>query len=151
DLAAQVDDLEALRATLKADRIDLLGHSFGGYLVMAYSSRHSEHINHLVIVDSAAPKWSDTLFLFENVFPETTEAQRAAPTVDSSYRLYFTMLFYSPQNRDTFVAHASEYHYNRDINEALTTDLARFDLNPELAKFRFPTIVMTGRFDMNVA
>src|SRR5436190_19253907 len=27
DLAAQVDDLDALRATLKADRIDLLGHS----------------------------------------------------------------------------------------------------------------------------
>ena len=33
----------------------------------------------------------------------------------------------------------------------LSTDLARFDLNPELPKYRFPTLVITGRFDINVA
>src|SRR6267378_3467078 len=34
-LADQIADLDAVRASLGADRIDLLGHSWGGYLVMA--------------------------------------------------------------------------------------------------------------------
>jgi proline iminopeptidase len=38
-----------------------------------------------------------------------------------------------------------------EVNEAINKDLERFDLNPELPKYRFPTIVMTGRFDINVA
>ena len=160
DLAAQVDDLEALRASLKAERIDLLGHSWGGYLVMAYSALHPDRIRHLIVVGSAAPKWSDTLFLFDSVFPETTEAQRVAlaeqrlgnqEAEDRDIRLYFTMLFYSPDKRDAFVAHSSDYHYSREINAAINRDLARFDLTPELSKFTFPTLVMTGRFDMNVA
>ena len=37
------------------------------------------------------------------------------------------------------------------VNEALVADLRRFDLGPELPKFRFPTLVVTGRFDANVA
>src|ERR1700733_2095442 len=69
-LADQIDDLEAVRAKLGVDQIDLLGHSWGGYLVMAYAARHHEHIRHLVTVDSAAPKWSDTVTLFKDIFPE---------------------------------------------------------------------------------
>src|SRR5882672_6187088 len=33
-LADQIDDLDALRNQLNADHIDLVGHSWGGYLVM---------------------------------------------------------------------------------------------------------------------
>jgi proline iminopeptidase len=33
----------------------------------------------------------------------------------------------------------------------LGRDLARLDLTPSLAGFRFPTLVTTGRYDMNVA
>ena len=37
------------------------------------------------------------------------------------------------------------------MNQTINRDLQRFDLNPELPKFRFPTVVMTGRYDINVA
>jgi proline iminopeptidase len=160
DLAAQIADLDAVRASLGVDRVDLLGHSWGGYLVMAYASRHPQHIARLAIVDSAAPRWSDTLFLFDQVFPETTEAQRKMEVAsargdqkaaDASIRLYLSMLFYSPEKRDAFLSRASEYQFNRSVNEAVGRDLAKIDLNPELPRFNFPTVVMTGRFDMNVA
>ncbi len=77
-LADQIDDLEALRAHLGFEKIDLLGSSWGGYLGVASAARHPEHLTHLVLVDSAAPKWSDTIFLFDKVFPEVTEHQAAA-------------------------------------------------------------------------
>jgi proline iminopeptidase len=102
-LAEQIDDLDALRAHLGFEKLDLLGHSWGGYLVMAYAARHPERVAHLMIVDSAAPKIQDTVV------------------------------------------------YRQNVNKAVWGDLQRFDLNPELAKFAFPTLVVTGRYDFNVA
>ena len=37
------------------------------------------------------------------------------------------------------------------INAEVSGDLVRFDLSPELRKFRMPALVITGRFDMNVS
>lgn len=159
-LAEQIDDLDALRAHLQFDKIDLLGHSWGGYLVMAYASRHPERIAHLVIVDSAAPKIQDTLFLFKNIYPETTEREDGLAfavelgdekAVAADIHEYLSMLFYSPQLRDAFLARSSSFDYTQTVNRAVWGDLQRFDLNPELPKFTFPTLVVTGRYDFNVA
>jgi proline iminopeptidase len=159
-LADQISDLDALRAHLGYEKIDLLGHSWGGYLVMAYAARHPERISHLLIVDSAAPRWTDTRYLFDDVFPEGAERQRSAAFAEAfgdekaqaaDLHEYLSMLFYSPEKRDAFLAVASGFDYTARVNEVLNADLARYDLNPELPKFRFPTLVITGRFDMNVA
>jgi proline iminopeptidase len=37
------------------------------------------------------------------------------------------------------------------VNEAVNHDISRFDLGPEIQKFKFPVLVVTGRYDMNVA
>lgn len=158
-LADQIEDLEAVRAHLGEEKIDLLGHSWGGYLVMAYAARHPEHVARLVICDSAAPRWSDTKFIFDDIYPDVSERWERlnfADTLgdkdaaDEIMRHYFSMLFVSTDMRDAFLANAA-FEYSRPINEALNADLARFDLNPELGKFTFPTLVLTGRFDANVA
>jgi len=159
-LAEQIDDLEAVRAHLGADRIDLLGHSWGGFLVMAYAARHPEHIRHLITVDSAAPKWADTVFLFKDIFPEGQEradgfafadalGDKAAS--DAGIREYLTWLFYSPEKRDAFVAQIQPGVFTKPVNEAVEHDVQRFDLGPELRKFKFPALVITGRYDINVA
>jgi proline iminopeptidase len=159
-LADQIDDLEAVRAHLGADKIDLLGHSWGGYLVMAYAARHPAHIRHLITVDSAAPKWSETVFLFKDIFPEGQEradgfafadALGDAAASDAGIREYFRWLFYSTEKRDAFIAQVGGGVYNKAVNEQLDHDLQRFDLNPELRKYKFPTLVITGRYDINVA
>ncbi|HLJ88945.1 MAG TPA: alpha/beta fold hydrolase [Candidatus Angelobacter sp.] len=159
-LADQIDDLDALRAHLGFDRIDLLGHSWGGFLAMAYAARHSDRISHLILVDSAAPQFKDTIFLFSNVFPEGVERQAALTfneemgdnkARDADLREYLSMLFYSPEKRDAFLANVDTNVYQRDVNEAVNHDISRFDLNPEIRKFRFPVLVVTGRYDMNVA
>lgn len=159
-LRDQIEDLEALRAHLGADRMDLLGHSWGGYLAMAYAARYPQHIQHLVIVDSAAPKWSDTVFLFRDIFPEGVEREDAASFASqlgdkaatrASLREYLSMLFYSPEKRDAALEKMADVDENREVNQAVYRDLQRFDLNPELPKFHFPTAVLTGRYDINVA
>ncbi len=158
-LADQIADLEALRGHLGFERIDVIGHSWGGYLAMAYAARHPERIAHLVICDSGAPKWGDTVFLFKDIFPETWARMEAVAFAEElgdsaaaqiSFHEYLTMLCYSPQKRDAMLARPAPVFVSA-VNRALNVDLARYDLNPELAKFRFPTLVMTGRYDINVA
>ena len=159
-LAEQIDDLDALRAHLGFETIDLLGHSWGGYLVMAYAARHPDRIAHLLIVDSAAPKIQDTVFLFKNIYPETTAREDALAfavelgddkAVAADLHEYMTMLFYTPEAKDAFMARSSSFVYRQKVNKAVWNDLQRFDLNPELPKFKFPTLVVTGRYDFNVA
>ena len=159
-LADQIADLEALRARLGFERIDLLGHSWGGYLVMAYAARHPERIAHLLIVDSAAPKIQDTAFLFKYVYPETQAREDAlafavelgdGQAIAADLREYVSMLFYTREAREAFQARADSFVYRQSVNKAVWSDLQRFDLNPELPKFRFPTLVATGRYDFNVA
>ena len=160
NLADQIADLEALRAHLGFDKVDMLGHSWGGYLSMAYAARHPEHISHLMIVDSAAPKFSDTLFLFAQIFPEITERRNGytfadelgdKAASDASIHDYLTMLFYSAEKRDAFVAQMSASAYSKQVFQSVISDLPRFDLNPEIVKFKFPVLVITGRYDINVA
>ncbi len=159
-LADQIADLDALRAHLGLDKMDLLGHSWGGYLVMAYAARHPGRIAHLMIVDSAAPKIQDTVFLFKNIYPETVAREDSLAfavelgdeaAISADVREYISMLFYSPAARDAMLARTGELSYHQSVNKSVWNDLQRFDLNPELPKFRFPTLVVTGRYDFNVA
>lgn len=159
-LADQVADLEALRAKLGVAQIDLLGHSWGGYLVMAYSARHPEHVAHLIIADSAAPKWTETDFIFKYIFPETVEQQAKFDFVEAlgdtgaagrSMHEYLGMLFVSPEKRDDFLSRASTYQYTRVVNEKLNADLEKIDMTPVLPTLHMPTLVITGRYDINVA
>jgi proline iminopeptidase len=159
-LANQLADLEALRAHLDFDQVDLLGHSWGGFLGMAYTARQPARVRRLVIVDSAAPRLQDTVFLFKNIFPETVERQNSVAfaeelgddeAIRESLSAYFSMLFYSVEKRDAFLSVVDSTTYRPYVNQTLWKDAERFDLNPELPKFRQPTLVITGRYDFNVA
>lgn len=47
----QVDDVEALRAHLGLDRVDVLGHSAGGTLALLYAARYRDRIRRLALVN----------------------------------------------------------------------------------------------------
>ena len=159
-LSDQIADLDAIRRELHAPRVILMGHSWGGYLVMAYTTKHPENVERLIICDSAAPKWGDTEFLFKNFYPGELQEQGRTDLADQlgdstgygrSLHQYLGWLFVSTAKRDEFMAHADDYHVTRAVNEALNADLAKYDFWPALAAFTCPTLVLTGRHDINVA
>lgn len=155
-LADQIDDLDALRAHLGLEKMILLGSSWGGYLSMAYAARHSEHVAGLVLVDSAGPKWDEKSDVEDKIYPDVVEKMKSIEFAadfgdkaarDEYSREDFSMLYYSPEKREMLAS----VKFNWEVNDAVSKDLVRFDLTPELPKFRFPTLVITGRFDVNVA
>ena len=64
-----VDDLEALRRSLNAEKIDLLGHSWGGILSMAYAVRYPDRVRHLILVGSGDAKPAANEYLFDKLYP----------------------------------------------------------------------------------
>jgi proline iminopeptidase len=94
------------------------------------------------------------------VFPEEIERQGGIDVLDTlgdstaakrNLREYFRMLFVSTAKRDEFLAGFDSYQYNPAVNALLDKELGGLDLWPALPALRMPTLVMTGRYDMNVA
>jgi pimeloyl-ACP methyl ester carboxylesterase len=56
-LARLAEDIEDTRARLGHDRIDLLGHSYGGLIALRFALRRPEHLQTLIIAGSAARGW----------------------------------------------------------------------------------------------
>jgi proline iminopeptidase len=158
-MAAQVADLEALRAKLGFKNFDLVGDSFGGLIAMAYAAKYPQHVSHLVLSDSAPPAWKLMVHLLPQVFPDI-EAQDAAAmkklgntdaAAQRSLIDHFRMIFYSPEKRDEYLAHCHDLGYTPSVARAMSKSTASIDLTAALPHFHFPTLVITGRYDMNVA
>jgi len=66
-------------------------------------------------------------------------------------RNHFRMLFYSPEKRDAYMSHMGDLGFEPAVAEAVSRATADLDLTAKLPGFQFPTLVITGRYDMNVA
>src|SRR5215469_239533 len=156
---AQVADLDAIRDHLHFDKIDLCGDSFGGFLVIAYAAAHPEHVHKLIISDGL-PSWKAIVHLFPQVFPDRLEANEAAAhaskaspdeQAQQSIRDHFGMIFYDPEKLAHYMANAKDLGFYPQTARAVGQSIADLDYTPALAKFNFPVLVITGRYDMNVA
>ncbi len=159
-MEAQVADLEAVRAYLKLERAAFVGDSYGGLLVIAYAAAHPEHVAKLVLSDAAPPAWKDMVHLLPQVFPDVEESGEATqkrmaadPEAAAQEGLinHFRMIFYSPTKLQAYLTHMGDIGYVPAVGEAVSKATENIDLTTALPRFSFPTLVITGRYDMNVA
>ena len=159
---AQVADLEAVRAALHLDKFALLGDSYGGFLSIAYASAHPEHVAKLILSDSPSAAMKDMVHVLPQVFPDieeeaAAESKKLAATdpdaaARAGMRNHFRMIFYSPELRDKYMATMGDLGYEPAVARAVSAESRKVDYTANLAGFTtFPTLVLTGRYDMNVA
>lgn len=159
-MEAQIADLDAIRKALALDRASVLGDSYGGMIAMAYAAAHPEHVARLILSDSPAPSWKGMVHLLPQVFPDQEErgekeAKRLSGDPDAAARAglvnHMRMMFYSPEMRDAYLAHMGDLGFEPSVGSAVSKATENLDLTEALKGFRFPTLVITGRYDMNVA
>jgi proline iminopeptidase len=159
-MEAQVADLEAIRNALSLDRVAVLGDSYGGMIAMAYAAAHAEHVSRLILSDSISPSRSSLVHLLPQVFPDREEqgereAKALSADTEAAARAglvnHMRMMFYSPELRDTYLAHMGDLGFVPAVGQAVQLATKDLDLAPKLAAFSFPTLVINGRYDMNVA
>jgi proline iminopeptidase len=157
---AQVADLEAVRKALGIEKFALLGDSYGGLVVMAYAAAYPQHVARLILSDSPGPSWKSIVHLLPETFPDIheedeKEMQKLGPDTNAaaraSLRNHFRMIFYSPEKRDAYMSRMGNLGFEPAVAEAVSKATENLDLTSKLAGFNFPTLVLNGRYDMNVA
>ena len=156
-----VADLDALRRTLKVDKLTLVGHSWGGILSMLYASEHPDRIRALVLVDAGGPTMQSvpgfqanhTARMTKEDTAKVTEWYGKLATDHKRAILEITRARTPPYFHDAAKAKA----FADALSEDSFNDLAfwpivgqftpAFDLRPGLQKLNAPVLVIHGKSD----
>jgi proline-specific peptidase len=161
-----VDDVEELRRHLGLERLNLLGHSHGGVVAIAYAARHPGRVERLILASTLA-RWASGQ---EEAMQEAMashadepwyadakaalEAEQAGEfaTDEEMYELAFREFpFYFARYDDaardyveTLRADSTNADTLRYFNQEI---FPTFDLRPELESITAPTLVIAGADD----
>jgi pimeloyl-ACP methyl ester carboxylesterase len=151
-LAHWADDVRAFCEALEIEKPIVMGTSFGGFVAMAYGTRHPEHPGKLVFCTTSA-KWrlSRVLDAFERIGGK--EAREAAkkywenPGTDTMADYIRVCLPIYNRNR-----RGPEMMTRSVMNLEVLTDFPRtqqnnFDLLSDLKRIKCPTLVLGGEDD----
>ena len=144
-LPKHADDLEAVRQWTGAERIVLLGHSWGGPLILQYASQYPDHVSGLLTVGSGAVADAD----YADVDHQSAPADAPPPPdgLDPSCASWWpAMLHYYPDPADFEPEHLAGTCHD-DISRLVWRATDDYNLAPGLTDFTGPTLVWYGGYD----
>jgi pimeloyl-ACP methyl ester carboxylesterase len=160
-----VDDVEALRARLGLDRMDLLGHSAGTNLAVLYATRHPERVSKLALITPSTQAVGITttaearreiarLRMDQPWYPQASAALDAivsGKATDGDWAA-IAPFFYGRWDTAAQARQASDdLQRNKEAGTVFAADGA-FDpdaTRAALAVFEAPVLVLAGEVDMN--
>ncbi len=152
------DEADALRDYLGFKRMILLGHSYGGFIAQEYALRYGDHLDGLILCDTAPVlDYVETALAIAQSrgTPEQFQALVAglsAPVTDDAgwRQLWQTILPLYFNNYDAKVAaaldEATQYSAGA-FNQGMGKLLPTFNVLSRLHEITVPTLVITGRHD----
>ncbi len=159
-LDENVEDMEALRQHLGLGPIVSIGTSYGGMVAMAHAARYPASVSHLVLIVTAAH--SGFIDRAKQIVRQrgTAEQQRVCDmlwagelnTVEHLGHYYEVMAPLYSRRFDASTATTARSRGRQSpvpFNRAFAPDgfLRNYDLRPELANIRAPTLILAGRHD----
>lgn len=158
-----VADVDELREHLGAEQLDLLGHSHGGVVALAYAAAHPDRVRRLIAANSLVrlrPEAMETAMQSRSGEPWYADAREALEQEDAGdyeteeelaalARRFFPFYFahFDEQARLYLNEHVASERPNPDALKLFNEDLENWDLRPELARVDAPTLVITGDAD----
>lgn len=172
-LERDIEDLEGLRKALKLDKINLLGHSYGGVVVQGYALKYPDRISHLVLANTfhSYLMWQanddNCNQEMKTNYPEMWEqlmALREKGYISSDeehQKLYGTVPygFLYAYNPDKFINRRAKPYPNsfntklyyqlvgKDGDFIVGNDIGNFDYRRRLKTLNMPVLIYGGRYD----
>jgi proline iminopeptidase len=169
DLEQYAADIEAVREQLGLDRLDLLGHSHGGFVAMTWAGDHPERVGRLVLA-STTPRFSDDIRqarmgrvashqgqpYFDDAVQALRAHQQGAYGSDEELRDLYRRegVLMAPVGADisligeALMGAGVNADALRHFNEHVAGGM---DLRPQLARIDAPTLVVCGEQDAFVS
>ena len=166
ELEGHAADLDALRSHLGLERINLLGHSHGGFVAVVYATSYPRHLDRLVLV-CTAPRFSPELraeaeAAFEAHrdrpwYADARDAQRRRQRWEFTSRREAAALYarearlWFAEDGPVVEAFLAEFARERPKTDALRYFNERlapgYDLRPRLPEIAAPTLIVNGARD----
>lgn len=154
-LPRYADDVEAIRKTIGVEKVDLLGHSFGGLVAMEYVNRFPQHVRSIAFVDSVPPtdkELGPTFQAMQNAMKERMQQGLMAPPPapegsDGTRMLRAIMPGYFADPRFAIPDYALETRFDVMINGKTSASYKGYDRTADLKKVMVPVLVMAGEAD----
>ncbi len=168
-----VEDMEGIRKAMGYEKINVLGHSYGGMVVQAYAIKYPQHVKHLIIANSffSGEMWQanddNCNHEIKTNYPEVWEqvmavrAKGAHSSDPEHVKVYGEVPygFLYAYNPDKFL-HGMDPSYPNSFNLQvyyqmvgddgdfiIGGDVAKADYRKQLKELNMPVLILAGRYD----
>lgn len=158
-----IADIEGIRDAFDIEKMNLLGHSWGGILAMYYGIRHPENLNSLILCSTAASfesfaemraryeadRLPEDAALLEEIY-SSDEYQNGDPqAIERFWRVYFKPYFVDQSLVSKMDLQFTEntIKHGNEVAGHMFQSIGEFDLHEDLQAIRCPTLVIHGDSD----
>lgn len=158
-----VDDLEALRRTLRLGPMNLMAHSWGSLVALSYAAQYPSSLKRLILINPIPASDSlNALAVQQHAARQTREdreelaslmrtsafRQRTPASMDRYFRTVFRSTFHDPRYADSLTFFfPGDYASKSNKLKHLARDLDGYDLVPLLGAVTAPTLIVRGSDD----
>lgn len=153
-IANWADDVKDFCDTLEITRPVVMGHSFGGFVAMAFAARHPSHPGKLVLSSTAARLRLDRIYrTFERLGGQAVRdvAQRFWENPDEETGADYIRVCFPLYNPGAALADPHTMKrtvFNRELMYSFIKEEAhRFNLLSDLSRIECPTLLLAGEDD----
>lgn len=166
-MAQFVEDIDAVRTHFGIEKMNLLGHSWGGLLAMWYAKTYPDRLKSLILVNSIGASREFTAQAFETMNSRISDTDKihrekimrseAFQRGDSAamlelYRFSFAQSFYRRELLDSLrLRITSDALERQQLLTGLYPDLTDYDLHDALRAVWCPVLILHGAYDATPA
>lgn len=159
DLSWYAADLEAVRKAVGADKVHLLGHSWGGLVAMYYATIFPEYVDAIVLMGSGPPSIEGLRLAQRHLQERIVELTRqglipgnlssvGAVQVRAILPAYFSDPGFEPP------AELLDMTFSQTVSDLTLSALGQYDLTGDVARLNHRVLILFGEddpFDLSMA
>ncbi len=147
DLLKYVADLEAVRQAVGAQKVYLLGHSWGGLVTMRYATVHPGRVSAIILMGSGPPNWQASQMAQANKAQrlEELQAQGIIPQAISALEDILPVYFSDPNFE--MPGELRNLHYSPIAEQLTWSALGNFDFTADVAQLNHAVLLLFGEDD----
>lgn len=168
-----IEDIEGLRQAMHFDKINVLGHSYGGVVAQGYAVKYPKNVSHLILANTfhSYVMWQknddNSNHEIETNYPEIWDTlsklrEKGFVSSDPECITWYSRIPYGflyAYNPDNFTGRGGKPYPNpfneklyyqivgKDGDFIVGNDIGSFDYRTQLKNLRMPVLIYGGRFD----
>lgn len=146
-LLSYVADLEAVRKAMGAERIYLMGHSWGGLVSMRYATVYPERVKSIILMGSGPPSWQAVREGQTNKAQRILQLQQQGIIPEKLSALAEILPVYFSDPSFELPNELKNLDYNGTVEQLTWSAVGEYDITTEVAKLDHPVLMLWGEDD----